>query len=82
VGIHCCAGSGLPVTNRRLLFEANGAEEGNFIAPPRRGWDKIIHYKRYDMNRYRDEHAIARFVQTLTLQGVYGRKGAGNETKS
>jgi hypothetical protein len=32
----------------------------------------------YDESRYGDDAAIASFVQTLTLQGAYGRRGTGD----
>ena len=52
-----------------------GYAKGNFVAPPRRGLEEIIHYERYDMNKFRDDAAMERFINTLTLQGSYGRKG-------
>ena len=55
-----------------------GFAKGNFVAPPRRPLDEIIHYESYDMKQYRDDTAIDRFVKTLTLQGAYGKKRAGD----
>jgi nitroreductase len=57
-----------------------GFAKGNFVAPPRRPLDEIIHYESYDMKQYRDDTAIDRFVKTLTLQGAYGKKRAGDES--
>jgi hypothetical protein len=46
--------------------------------PPRRPLDELIHHESYDINRYRDDAAIERFVKALTLQGAYGRRGTGD----
>jgi nitroreductase len=55
-----------------------GYAKSRIAAPPRRPLDELIHYGSYDESRYRDDAAIARFVQTLTLQGAYGRRGTGD----
>jgi nitroreductase len=55
-----------------------GYAKSQIAAPPRRPLDELIHYESYDGSRYRDDGAIARFVQTLTLQGAYGRRGTGD----
>lgn len=51
-----------------------GYAKGHFIAPPRRALQEITHYETYDGSKYRDHQAIERFVQTLTLQGAYGKR--------
>jgi len=55
-----------------------GYAKSQIAAPPRRALDELIHYERYNESRYRDDAAIASFVQTLTLQGAYGRRGTGD----
>jgi nitroreductase len=55
-----------------------GYAKSQIAAPPRRPLEELIHYETYDNSRYRDDAAIARFVQTLTLQGAYGRRGTGD----
>jgi len=50
-----------------------GYAKGNFATPPRRELEEIVHYERYDMNKYRDDAAMERFINTLTLQGSYGK---------
>jgi len=55
-----------------------GYAKSQIAAPPRRPLDELIHYEHYDESRYRDDAAIASFVQTLTLQGAYGRRGTGD----
>ena len=55
-----------------------GYAKSQIAAPPRRPLKELIHYENYDNSRYRDDAAIARFVQTLTLQGAYGRRGTGD----
>ncbi|HVO96269.1 MAG TPA: nitroreductase family protein [Terriglobales bacterium] len=53
-----------------------GYAKGNFVAPPRRDLDDIIHCETYDMKKFRSDDQLAGFVKALTLQGAYGRKGA------
>jgi nitroreductase len=55
-----------------------GYAKSAIAAPPRRPLEELIHYENYDNGRYRDDAAIGRFVQTLTLQGAYGRRGTGD----
>lgn len=50
-----------------------GYAKGNFATPPRRELEEIIHYEQYDMNKYRDDAAMERFINTRTLQGSYGK---------
>ena len=50
-----------------------GYAKGNFATPPRHELEEIVHYERYDMNKYRDDAAMERFINTLTLQGSYGK---------
>jgi nitroreductase len=50
-----------------------GYAKGNFATPPRRKLEEIVHYEQYDMNKYRDDAAMERFINTLTLQGSYGK---------
>jgi nitroreductase len=50
-----------------------GYAKGNFATPPRRELEEIVHYERYDMSKYRDDAAMERFINTLTLQGSYGK---------
>jgi len=50
-----------------------GYAKGNFVVPPRRELAEIIHYEQYDMNKFRDDAAMERFINTLTLQGSYGK---------
>ena len=50
-----------------------GYAKGNFVTPPRRELEEIIHYEQYDMNKYRDDAAMERFINTRTLQGSYGK---------
>lgn len=57
-----------------------GYAKSQIAAPPRRPLDELIHYEHNDESRYRDDAAIASFVQTLTLQGAYGRRGTAIET--
>jgi len=50
-----------------------GYAKGNFATPPRRALEEIIHFEQYDMSKYRDDAAMERFIDTLTLQGSYGK---------
>ena len=59
-----------------------GYAKSHVAAPPRRELDEILHFEEYDMNKFRDEQALSRFIRTRTLQGAYGRRGLGDELKS
>lgn len=50
-----------------------GYAKGNFVTPPRRELGEIVHHEQYGMSRYRDDAAMERFINTLTLQGSYGK---------
>jgi 5,6-dimethylbenzimidazole synthase len=50
-----------------------GYAKGNFTTPPRRELEEMIHYEKYDMNKFRADAAMEKFVKTLTLQGGYGK---------
>ena len=50
-----------------------GYAKGNFATPPRRALEEIVHSEQYDMSKYRDDAAMERFINTLTLQGSYGK---------
>lgn len=50
-----------------------GYAKGNFVTPPRRELEEIIHYEGYDMNNFRNDAALERFINRLTLQGGYGK---------
>lgn len=50
-----------------------GYAKGNFVTPPRRELEEIIHYEGYDMNNYRNDAALEQFINRLTLQGGYGK---------
>lgn len=52
-----------------------GYAKGNFVAPPRRTLEELMHHEVYDMNKFRSDDQMAGFVKTRTLQGAYGRKG-------
>lgn len=43
-------------------------------APPRRELEEIVHYEKYDMEKFRADGDLSRFIMTRTLQGAYGRK--------
>jgi nitroreductase len=58
-----------------------GYAKSQVAAPPRRGLDEITHYEKYDMNKFRDDQGMTRFIMTRTLQGAYGRRGLGDESK-
>lgn len=50
-----------------------GYAKGNFATPPRRALEEIVHDEQYDMSKYRDDAVMERFINTLTLQGSYGK---------
>src|ERR1043166_5487112 len=51
-----------------------GYAKSDVAAPPRRAVEEMIHRESYDMEKYRDERAMEKFVKTLTLQGSYGKR--------
>lgn len=42
--------------------------------PPRRELSEIVHYGKYDRNKFRPESEMQKFIMTRTLQGAYGKK--------
>ena len=50
-----------------------GYAKGNFATPPRRELEEMIHYEKYDMSKFRDDAAMERFINKVTLQGSYGK---------
>lgn len=59
-----------------------GFAKSQVAAPPRRRVEEITHYEKYDMNKFRDDQGMTKFIMTRTLQGAYGRRGLGDESKS
>lgn len=59
-----------------------GFAKSQVAAPPRRRVEEITHYEKYDMNKFRDDQGMTKFIMTRTLQGAYGRRGLGDEPKS
>jgi len=59
-----------------------GYAKSQVAAPPRRELEEITHYEKYDMSKFRDDQGMTKFVMTRTLQGAYGRRGLGNDSKS
>ncbi len=46
------------------------------VAPrPRRELDEIIHYGKYNREKFRTDKDIEKFIMTLTRRGAYGKKG-------
>ena len=64
---------GIPEPLRIYHLVPIGYAKGNFATPPRRALEEIVHYEQYDMKKFRDDAAMERFVNTLTLQGSYGK---------
>src|SRR5213593_4683305 len=58
-----------------------GYAKSQVAAPPRRELEEIIHYEKYDMNKFRDDQGVSRFIMTRTLQGAYGRRGLDGDPK-
>jgi len=59
-----------------------GYAKSQVAAPPRRELEEITHYEKYEMSKFRDDRGMTRFVMTRTLQGAYGRRGLGEDSKS
>lgn len=58
-----------------------GYAKSQIAAPPRRGLVEITHYEKYDLNKFRDDQGMTKFIMTRTLQGAYGRRGLGDASK-
>lgn len=59
-----------------------GFAKAQVEAPPRRELAEIVHWEKYDMDKYRDDNHFNAFVRSATLQGAYGRRGMGDAPKS
>jgi 5,6-dimethylbenzimidazole synthase len=59
-----------------------GYAKSRVAAPPRRELEEISHYEKYDLNKFRDDQGMTKFIMTRTLQGAYGRRGITDEPKS
>jgi nitroreductase len=45
------------------------------VAPrPRRELEEIMHYEKYDLNKFRDDKVFQKFVMTSTRRGAYGKR--------
>jgi nitroreductase len=64
---------GIPEPLRIYHLVPIGYAKGNFVTPPRRELEEVIHFEKYDVNKFRDDAAMERFINTLTLQGGYGK---------
>jgi 5,6-dimethylbenzimidazole synthase len=58
-----------------------GYAKSQIAAPPRRSLEEITHYEKYDMNKFRDDQGMSKFIMTRTLQGAYGRRRLGDEPR-
>lgn len=53
-----------------------------------RGYDEsrdlqeLIHFEIYDMNKFRDDQGMTSFIMSRTLQGAYGKRGVGDNSKA
>jgi hypothetical protein len=41
---------------------------------PRRELNEMLHYEKYDMNKFRDDRVFQKFVMTATRRGAYGKR--------
>ena len=51
-----------------------GYPSGQVAPRPRRELREIVHYEKYDRNRFRDDKEIEKFIMTITRRGAYGKK--------
>src|SRR5207247_1791583 len=72
---------GIPEPLRIYHLVPIGYAKSQVAAPPRRELKEIIHYEKYDMNKFRDDQGVSRFIMTRTLQGAYGRRGLDGDPK-
>jgi len=58
-----------------------GYAKGNYLAPPRRELEEIVHYEKYDESKLRNDEGMSQFIMTRTLQGGYGRRSLEEKPK-
>jgi len=51
-----------------------GYPAGSVDPRPRRELDEIVHYEKYDRNKFRNDKEMEKFIETLTRRGSYGKK--------
>ncbi len=51
-----------------------GYPAGSVDPRPRRELDEIVHYEKYDRNKFRNDKEMEKFIVTLTRRGSYGKK--------
>ncbi len=51
-----------------------GYPAGSVDPRPRRELDEIVHYEKYDRNKFRNDKEMEKFIATLTRRGSYGKK--------
>lgn len=65
---------GIPEPLRIYHLVPIGYAKSRVAPPPRRELEEIIHYEKYDMNKFRDDQGVTKFIMSRTLQGSYGRR--------
>lgn len=65
---------GIPEPLRIYHVIPIGYAKAPVAPPPRRELEEIVHYERYDMNKFRGDQAMTNFIMTRTLQGGYGKR--------
>lgn len=59
---------------RKILEIARWAPSGGNGPRPRRELGEVVHYEKYDRNKFRDDEEMEKFIMTLTRRGSYGKK--------
>jgi nitroreductase len=72
---------GIPEPLRIYHLVPIGYAKGPVAAPPRRNLEEIVHYEKYEMQKFRGDRSMTDFVKTRTLQGAYGRRRLNDEVK-
>jgi hypothetical protein len=72
---------GIPEPLRIYHLVPIGYAQSQVAAPPRRELSEIVHFEKYDMNKFRNDPGMTQFIMSRTLQGAYGRRGIGEEPK-
>ncbi len=73
---------GIPEPLRIYHLVPIGYAKAEVAAPPRRELEEMVHYEKYDMNKFRDDQGVTKFIMTRTLQGGYGKADRGYQNKS
>jgi hypothetical protein len=60
---------GIPEPLRIYHLVPIGYAKSQVAAPPRRELSEIVHFEKYDMNKFRDDQGMTNFIMSRTCKG-------------